>query len=755
MSPPCLERPFTGRDFTMTQMTWNFASRAAQYVAPTMRVYVSRVATAAAGAAGAAAEWLQETYAPWWQPLQLAWHANGKPTTLTLRRVLGQGPGKPGRDRPELLAFLPGDRVRLVEVQAGGGCAILREWFRGCVAQDRTLVDGGAGGESYELVAYGPELLLAGKVVSGQWHATPAADGKIIAGACSPGDLIAANIFRGHLPVVFNAGGEPNASNPTIDGAAALWRLDGRGEAPAPGARTFDAPGRIVRTAEASYEATFWTVGAAVQSLIEAVDGYELISPRSMGLLDAALFAAPLGEVDAEGLDLPSALRRVLRAAGWGFAVEPWAGRDGRHVLNVFPLRGEADGARVRRPFMAPLRSGGVGITDADAQRAEVQRVEFVRDSHNVRNEVAVVGDRKRRQVALSFRAAGGELKCAWDRDAHDLADWATDDVVDPMQWPCDEARLLTVRCFEENYTYGAPGAAETRHVFRGFAWNEDGAFNAVCGAMGDPAAAGLAVGGNFLRRPRPVGPTLLRDDDLARARNLPAFVQLGVDGDETSWIEVPAVIWRDRAGFTIPVNPLWAWYPYADEYARHAGGTTETLFGRYGELSYLTLLHNALRGQGEGLALRLVGSMESDEAVVGLAPRRLSSSWPFVARKVVRAEERLVGRQVPDEADVLSLGAARRDERDDAADAAALAGALRDTMADEVGHGSLILRHVTRSYAPGDVVPQTQGRVIDLTVRGGQRRYAPVVAGVVWNFQHGASRTELLLDSALVRVTQ
>jgi hypothetical protein len=737
------------------QFTWNYPLTGPAYTAvPTMRIYIARVATAGGEATASAAEWLEEVHAAWWRPMQLSWHANARPSTLTLRRVLGQGPGKPARDRVEDVGLLAGDRVRLVEACAGGpGGTEQREWFRGVVAQDRLLVDAEEG-ESHQVTAYGPELLLAGKVVSGQWHAVPEVDANIIAGLAGGEELTAANSFRGHLPVVFNEDGEPNACAATADGEPAFWRLDARGEAPAAKARTFDAPGRRVVDGEWVYAATHWTAGAAVQSLVEAVDGYEVISPRSLASLPADLHDAPLSEVDVEGLDLPAALRRVLHAAGWGYAIEPWAGRDGRHDLRVFRLRGQADGERVRRPCMAPLVEGGLSVTDADAQRAEVQRIELVRDSHNVRNDVAVIGDRRRRQVALAFAAAGGELNPAWDTRAHDLADWAGDDGVDPMQWPCDAGGLLSVGLFDANYTYGSAANPDFRHVFRGFTWNEDGAFNAVGCPPGDIAAAGLDVEGNFLRRPRPVGSTFLRDDADTGARHLPAFVQLGIDGDDASWVQAPAVLWRDRAGFTIPINPLWAWYPYADAYARHVGGS-ETLFDRYGHLSYLTLLHNALRGEGVGLVLRLVGSVESDQPVIGRAERRISSSWPFAARKAVRAEHRFVARDVAAGGDPLDLAADRHDTRDDTASATAFAAAVRDAMEDELVHGSIILRHVSRSYAPGDVVSGTDGRAIDLTVRSGEWRYAPVIAGVVWNFQHGANKTELLLDSSLLKVSQ
>jgi hypothetical protein len=578
-------------------------------------------------------------------------------------------------------------------------------------------------------------------------------DEKLIDQTIGEDDLVRGNTFRSHLPVVFNDGGEPNASPAQSGAQSALWRLDSDAEAGAPQGRTFDAPARRVVTAAATYQAEPWKAGPAVQSLIEMVDDYEVISPRSMSLLPAELFDRVIGEVNVEALSLLEALRAVLLPIGYGFCLAPWAGEDGRHVLSVFDLHGNAESSRVRKPYMAPIHGPAVRITDDEGQRAEVQRIEFIRDSHNVANDVTVIGGQKRKQATLTFDASGSQLRPAWDLDDHDLADWATDDVVDPTQWPIDEQQRFSIEYFEQRYTYGAKGKAEFRHVFRSFAWNEDGAFNAVIDTMADLADYSVGEGGNYVRRPRPVGPTCLRDDAEAKARNFPAFVQLGVDGDDEAWIQVPAVIWADRAGFTIPINPLWRWHPYATEYARHVTSSGQTLLEKYGDLSYLTLLHNAMRDSGERLRLRLVGSVECDEAVSGRAERRVNSSWPLTAGKVIRADSRFRHREVPSGSDPFDLVASRHDTRDDSGDAADYAASVRGVLEDEVGHGSIVLRHLTRACVPGDVVPRTQGRVIDLTVPNGQGASAPVVVGVAWNFEPGVNKTELALDTTLLRV--
>jgi hypothetical protein len=317
------------------------------------------------------------------------------------------------------------------------------------------------------------------------------------------------------------------------------------------------------------------------------------------------------------------------------------------------------------------------------------------------------------------------------------------------MQWPVDTGEALTTQYFDEHFSYGAGQTADCRHVFRSFAWNEDGALSAVADGTGDASGCGVNGYSDYVRRSRPVGTTFLRDDADAAVRNYPAFVQLGIGGDDDSWIQVPAVVWRDRAGFTIPLNPLWRWHPYASAYARHATSGGQTLFDQYAEHSYLTLLHNTLRGSGTALVLRLAGSVECDEAVRGSAPRRLTSSWPLVAEKVVRAESRLRLREVPSGSDPFDLGASRHDIRDDSAAAAGLAEHIRGMGEHEVGRGSILLRHLTRAYAPGDVIPATCGRVIDLTVRSGERTHAPVVMGVAWSFDDPPNKTELALGTS------
>ena len=740
----------------MTKITWASESRGAEVRPPALRLYVSRVVAVPKAQEDAPAAWLPEKHAKFWKPVRLVWGVNGRPSTLTLRRLLGVGSGTSTRTRAEDSELIAGDRVRLVEAGGGSGDGTVRqEWFRGYVAQERIAVQSGPDEETCEVVAYGPEILLRGKSVSGQWHAVRDVDEHVIQGTFSPEMLCRQNTFRSHLPVVFNDAGRPNASPAGGGQTDSRWHLDSNAEAATAEGRTLDAPGRSISADGRTYQAELWRAKSAVQSLVETVDDYEVVSPQSMAGLPAALSDRVLDEVNVEGRDLLEALRAVLLPVGFGFCLEPWADRTGRHVLRVFPLHGSVDAGNVRKPFMAPIDGPVPSITDPAAQRAQVQRIEFIRDNHNVRNDVTVIGDQKRQQVVLVFASTGSDLQPAWDSAVHDLANWASDGVVDPMRWPIEGRSVETIEQFDELYTYGVEVNTSFRHVFRSFVWNEDGAFNEVANEMPDPADRSAGCGQHCVRRPRPVRGSFLRDDGNAKVRNLPAVVQLGIEGDDEAWIQIPAVVWTDRAGFTIPINPLWQWHPYGGPYARHAAGSGQTLFEKYGRYNYLGLLHNALRGSGTRLTLRLIGSIESDEAITGRAPRRVESSWPLVASHVIRAENRFRYRGVPGESDPFDLAPGRHDTRDDSDDAASYAASVRETLEDEVGHGSIVLRHLTRAYAPGDVVPSTQGRVIDLTVRGGAGGHAPVVVGVSWDFDLDVNKTELVLDTSVLKVTQ
>ena len=711
----------------MSVSQYHPTDRRAVYRAPTMRVYHRRVVTPAGEQAGGPS-WLRQRRADAWQPVELTWQAGGRLSTLTLRRQLGVGPGKAAGDRVEHLDVADGDMIRLVQADGAGGI----EWFCGHLA--RREIDIQADGESCIVTAYGPELRLKGKVVSGRWHKTADADDGEIAGSLSSSDAVPANVFTSDLAVIFNEAGLPNASRSD-------WRLADE-QAGAQACKVFEAEGRtVVKEGTARVEARYWTAYTALRSLVEHVDGYDVISPHTPWERIASLLGdTPLGEVRVEGMDLAEAIEAVLQPVGFGFAVEPWSvgGGAARHRLIVFPLHG---GNHVKAPRLGGTGEGNVAIDSPAGRRAEVQRLSFTRDARRVANDVTVIGDQKRIQVVLEFHnnAATRDLHPLWDTALHDLDDWVDDDVVDPWQW--SDSGYYTFDVFARKYNRGGSDHRTHRHVFRSFAWNEDAAFASIISAVPDLAACGLGGAGLVVRRPRPVASTFTYDSDGLKARLHPRKVQLGIVGDEASWIDVPAEIWNDRAGFTISTALLAGasgdgqWYPYA------GGGQFSA---EYRGLHYLTLLHNALRDDGaHKLRLRLVGSIECDQAVRGLAPRRASSAWPFRSARTARLPGRFAWRQVED-----ALGAgAQTDTTDDVQEATAYAERLRDAAEDCHVAGSVLLRYLTRSYAVGDGGGATSGRAIDLCVDGGAGSFAPVVSKVVWHFDEGTHKTELKLD--------
>ncbi len=95
----------------------------------------------------------------------------------------------------------------------------------------------------------------------------------------------------------------------------------------------------------------------------------------------------------------------------------------------------------------------------------------------------------------------------------------------------------------------------------------------------------------------------------------------------------------------------------------------------------------------------------------------------------------------------------------DDSDAAAAYASAVQDVTADAIGHGSIILRGIDRTYNVGDAISNTRGREVNLRIGGREiadaETFAPVVIAVVWNFQSGAVKTELVLESPLLQVTR
>jgi hypothetical protein len=342
-------------------------------------------------------------------------------------------------------------------------------------------------------------------------------------------------------------------------------------------------------------------------------------------------------------------------------------------------------------------------------------------------------------QVCLAFHndADTRDLHPAWDATEHDLSPWAKDDVIPEMddvvydgQDPPDGQDFIN------RYSRGGGDCLQFVDALRTFVWNEDGAYRPRVPV--EPDLAVLLGTADYARRPRPMGPTLIRAAGDTAGGMLPAYVEIGIVGDDDAWILLPqAEVLRDRAGFTVNAPRLDRFYPYRS--------ACEALREKYylggGKYSFATLLYNALR-EDAGPA---------DVAVTGHAPYPAGSSWPFRAVGVEYRPERF--RQC-----LVAAGGNPRGletvTRDDTSAVQAYADQALDARQDAMGHGSIVLRRLLRTFRPGMAWARTRGRQVDLTVDGGRQAYMACVVGLAWIFEEGAGKTELLLDSALLKVT-
>ena len=709
--------------------------------------------------------WGAEYHADALIPMSMTWSASGRPTTLTLRYLLG-GNADVAEDRTEdiMHARYHGCRVRLVETRVDDetGEETPVEWFAGIVGMDSLKIQGSPQDEHYQLVAYGPELRLGAKVVTGQWWAD---DDSVKATIANGGNLSQReDTFATDLPVVFNAGGLPNMASQNSELVEnAQWIAAGEGYE----ARVF-VPGdyRPMWNGVVNLQAEHWTAYRAVRSLVEWFDNYDVIAsgPTDWDAIHDVLGDVEIGEVDVEGLPLTDALARVLNPIGYGYCLVPWSATSEpwKHELFVYSLK---DPALRLKPYLAAF---GSNIRSDEGRRGEVQRLHFSGDSHHIRNSVTVYGDPEQVQVALEFHDGDGadpDLHPYWSTFDYPLTTYLTDGVFDIRNISAANRETLIDRYHPDGKEH-----SQYRHIWRSFCWNEDGQSSenirlSQGGTPELPDLSGYEIGdsdGNYAIRPRPVHATLTYDDSALSIETIPAKVTLiadGVDYDPVQ-VEIPVSIWPDRAGFTIE-RPLFTigksstgakagkidyWRPFKDvAFPDTVNAATQKALK---EISYLTLLNNTLTQTGQTMRLVLSGSIDDDKYVKGEAKRETGSSWPIVSQAVVRAPGRFRKYVVGDDI----TGTER--ELDESAAALALAQRVRDWGEDMVGHCSIMLRHLSRAFYPGFGVPATQGRVVDLTVDGGDGAVCPVVRSVKFTF--GNTRTtELVLDSPLLKVTR
>ncbi|MCE5279074.1 MAG: hypothetical protein ABFD92_00095 [Planctomycetaceae bacterium] len=765
---------------------------------PRLRVYRSAV-VAGRGAPG----WSQELVEAYWSAQKITWAVNGNASTAILKVQLGQSADREEALHAESSHCSAGDRIRIVQLE--GDREI--EWFRGHIAQDALLIQANDDLESFSVTAYGPELLLAHYALSGPWWPTTSLDATEIqfgqgAGAdqLTYAQAVRAGAWASYAPVIFNpqisgAEGRGNASG-------SLWKLTRRGKADGgydasaadSKCRVFAAPGRRVvfnnGTSTITTESRLWTPYEAVRSLIEYIDDYTVVSfaATAWPAIEALLSGMPLGTVDLTGCNLAEALNKILLPLGFGFCLEPWASADGRHALKVFRLHDPLTHADA---FLAKI---GTAIESPDGQRSAVQRLNVIKDHHNVRNDIILLGGVKHTQRTLTFThdADTRDLHPYWDQTTNALADYA--DASNRIRPKGAGMGAGMYDQWKQRYEYDGDKDLNDayRHAFRSFVWNEDAALSALVKSaqnnalIPDFSANHLAAGGlsgegfdnlQTAHVPRPMRYRAeYADGSDAQSGSLkPAAVEVAVAEwdpdagaiaiDDQSWVELggDAVELRnDRCGIWIKAKNLLDLYPWKDIKSRSSTGPFGTdpsvsLHQRYGRWNWPTLLHNAMRkatGAGEyHMVLRMSGMVPMDSHVMFQAPRQQDSSWPFTAQEVVIKEDFRYRDK---------LGEASQTMRATVNDGQVggrmdlYSRRVRDVMEDAVAHGSVVLRGLHRSFSPGQGLATVRGRGVDLTVAGRTgdtaRRIAPVIVAVSYLLEESANKTELVLDTPLVR---
>ena len=725
----------------MTAIAYTANPGAPHYVAPTMRLF-----RAPPGGG-------DEVPLDDWKPTSLHWRCNGEISTLDIECVLGRGDGK-ARVRPESVVMNAGDRIRLLDT------ATDEEWFRGHASHQSLMIQSGKDIESVRWVVLGPERLLAQKVVEGQWCKTETADDWNIAGNLSHAAATRDTVFQTAHPCIFNEHGRSNANQTTHNLNPLRWKLDSVGAHYAPDdigneCLVFEPEGRGVRNDEGNVVigTQRWTTYTALQSIVEWIDRYEVVDyfatnwahiRNVLSILRAS--PARLPETNVQGKTLLEAIAAILLPQGFGFCLEPWAVHafTDQHRLIVFPL---SVPITAKTPNLAALVAGAnVGVTSPAGQRAVVQRLNFARDSGNVANEIIIQGDYKRVQVALEFgggeAAANWDIKPFWNTTTHAISNWYVDGKF-PNQLGAGAPTVGGDSFFDRHHPDGCKHA-QYRHVYRTFTWNEDG-----------PARGyGWAI--------PTMGPYGLNDPTTALSARIRASVWMAIvdeNGtiDANTWMNMTPTIWPDRCAFTLCApcqmtdKNIVPWFPWK------GGGTAGTGSGStYENVSFLTLLHNTITvASGKPkLVLRFVGTVASDGVVRGLgrsvAGAGAASRWPLTARRILNRRNRYYLKAV---LDTHTWTTNVTDIEDDSTEIQADADLFAAVAGTEMGHGSIILRHLSRQYELGDGIPATAGRAIDFSLDSGGDRY-PIVVGVTWTFTENANKTELVLDSPMLGIT-
>lgn len=704
--------------------------------------------------------WGEETLEQYWYPLSLRWGSNGQISTLRIKVVLGQNDLK-GRQRAEDNHCNPGDIIELHQIGPG----LVQNWFTGYIGSEAMLIQAHPDVESVTLTAYGPELLLSHKVITGMWCANKDEALLGMKGDLTEALAIRSNVWEARLPVIMNPNGRGNAWGGVTSGAGATelnWQLTSHVEYPlgytssaiVNSCKVFTSPGATAGELVSEH----WTAYTALRSVVEWVDDYNVISYGRTNWLgiENLLGDTPIGQVNLTGRNLLQAMNAILVPAGFGFALEPWRRSDGRYRLLVYKLHNPVSFAKVN---MAPVVGGNVEMTSDAGQRAMVQRVDYLRDNHNVKNHIIVMGDTMITERSLDFDQNGtpaGVLWPAWDTAIHKIDDYDDGGIIGGGHW----ASASKETAWKQHFRLTSSNYLVFRDAFRTFAWNEDGGLSGIIqDGGGDPIIPTLtnyARGGAeqyAMYRPRPPKfrvkyATALMGSTAGALE--PPVVFLGIAGDDDSWVKVPGAAYslsKERCLIHFKVKDLAEWYPWKKEQNKSGGDTHHKL---YGKLNFATALWNSLTVAGsKELVIRLTAGFEVDDSVYFEQTRLLDSSWPFDARAMVRMPKRFKYRDI--EGSTGSGGAAVDDGLADGP--MDLYGRkVQDALEDATGHGSVVLRGLHRAYYPGQGLRKLVGRNIDLTLAGRRQTkaasVAPVIAGITWHFVGGANKTELLLET-------
>ena len=683
----------------------------------------------------------------------------GGPSYARLRAVTG-APVSDQIDPERVGILLPGDRVIISQNK--------QPLFGGYMVQGELGIEDDAETLQYRLA--GPEWAWgAGGRGSGSFQAIRGqrrrnakadedwtADDSAVAGV---GDQINVTAER----CTFNAGGRRNMTTADVQLGGASGALG----------RIFESPDRKVN---GTLAADWWTVNRAAKLLVELINNPDLTGIQAItdwAAVDAILGAAKsMRDVQVDGLGLWDALAKVL-GPEFFFYVDPrpqkvdtWGNFRVRFAGRTDDIDGtEAD-------FWLDAR----GTSVADGKPC-VRRLQAVKTIERTVNQVTVLG-RAVRHVRLVYwgketgnkKDAGKQLALqhGWNPGLADLHDYAKSGKVN----------IATAQDTDEKYKNW-----RDRHVVRGkdfdaykaafrlFTWNEANELQGAAPKYGNgytgvevawyaPDLSGIADGaglfdpakglGEYCRRRRPVLDTQYLDGQLDQWRRVKPKLWIAAvpeTGEQTEptpdkFVSVPNDKWAldpERAAVWITEPDLLLWTPLMSEPTADSGDTTVVPDDR----SFASLLYSGR------LRMILEGSVETDWALEGAAPRTDDSGSPVVREALVRADDvyaysaegpSAIGSPVAD-----SLAGTPVDQREDAQ---SYAEQLRAGGQDEQVHSSLLATGTWGVQGIGKMIYAIYGRYINLSSTSG--RGAQIVAA---HLDPDALAMEYLTESAAMEL--